>query len=531
MKKKAALLLSAGFLSEDISNIYGNIPSVLLPINGKTYLEHFLDENKTFDYVFVVVNNLQYFNKLSFFEKIHLSVIEPTKDVTETMRLWIHSNNIKFDQLTILFSDILVPNIDFNSLQNKNYIYTTLVNDHYKWSKFIDGFFYEKERTELHEQNIRKDENFLTFLGLMNVTDVPTFISLIKDFDFYESIKIYSEKNFCELIYTENYFNLGHVMDLLNFRLLTTREFNNITKHGRLILKSSSDENTLENEAYWYTEIPLSLRSYLPNLYYYDYLNHRIFLEYLPQVSFHEIYLFGHFTVAQWKQKIELMFELLEKFAEFPLETNDLTKLKFTESMYLEKTIKRLNMIENNELITIMEKGFTLQKLEVPNIAQIIEKIRFNFKKIFFPDNINLNIIHGDFFLANIMFDSYIKNIRVVDPRGHFGIKSIYGDPYYDYSKLAHSFIGNYDLIVEDYFDIVISGSNYDLNFELSQNQINAREAFNKVLIERDIDLDKIKFLLSVLFFSMIPLHKSEPKRQLAMYLVATKFIMEDEWI
>ena len=164
MKKKAALLLSAGFLSEDISNIYGNIPSVLLPINGKTYLEHFLDENKTFDYVFVVVNNLQYFNKLSLFEKIHLSVIEPTKDVTETMRLWIHSNNIKFDQLTILFSDILVPNIDFNSLQNKNYIYTTLVNDHYKWSKFIDGFFYEKERTELNEQKIRKDENFLTFL-------------------------------------------------------------------------------------------------------------------------------------------------------------------------------------------------------------------------------------------------------------------------------------------------------------------------------------------------------------------------------
>ena len=33
----------------------------------------------------------------------------------------------------------------------------------------------------------------------------------------------------------------------------------------------------------------------------------------------------------------------------------------------------------------------------------------------------------------------------LIDPRGYFGYKELYGDPLYDWAKLYYSIIGNYD--------------------------------------------------------------------------------------
>ena len=64
------------------------------------------------------------------------------------------------------------------------------------------------------------------------------------------------------------------------------------------------------------------------------------------------------------------------------------------------------------------------------------------------------NIIHGDLCFANIMVDTNLSFIKVIDPRGKFGTYDIYGDFRYELAKLFHSVDGKYDFIIKDLFDV-----------------------------------------------------------------------------
>ncbi|MBI4835804.1 MAG: NTP transferase domain-containing protein [Candidatus Abawacabacteria bacterium] len=56
--------------------------------------------------------------------------------------------------------------------------------------------------------------------------------------------------------------------------------------------------------------------------------------------------------------------------------------------------------------------------------------------------------IHGDFHLANILYDPVSHFFLLVDPRGMWGDQySIYGDIRYDIAKFLHSFHGGYEYI------------------------------------------------------------------------------------
>ena len=61
-------------------------------------------------------------------------------------------------------------------------------------------------------------------------------------------------------------------------------------------------------------------------------------------------------------------------------------------------------------------------------------------------------IMHGDFCFSNILFDLNNLIIKLIDPRGSFGVPSIFGDPRYDVAKLRHSAVGLYDFIVSGFF-------------------------------------------------------------------------------
>ncbi len=125
------------------------------------------------------------------------------------------------------------------------------------------------------------------------------------------------------------------------------------------------------------------------------------------------------------------------------------------------------------------------------------------------------NIIHGDLCLANILIEDTYGFIRIIDPRGRFGVFDIYGDGRYELAKLLHSLEGKYDFIIEDMFDINVNSNIIEYHSHKFINNI--IDVFFDVFHEIMGNIRAVRLIEATLFLSMIPLHSDFKLRQFAM--------------
>ena len=122
-------------------------------------------------------------------------------------------------------------------------------------------------------------------------------------------------------------------------------------------------------------------------------------------------------------------------------------------------------------------------------------------------------------FLAdrNILVDRCSRVVRLVDPRGSFGDFRIHGDPRYDLAKLSHSVSGDYDFLSHGLFDLDFDGPNVHLTTHTTERHHAMKRMFNQWLQPRWGDWSgQIRLIESLLFLSMVPLHKDRPDCQKA---------------
>lgn len=136
-------------------------------------------------------------------------------------------------------------------------------------------------------------------------------------------------------------------------------------------------------------------------------------------------------------------------------------------------------------------------------------------------------IIHGDFCFSNILFDVNNQIVRLIDPRGSFGAKGIFGDPRYDIAKLRHSLSGCYDYMTADLFELRQTGDSFQACFFMDEAQTSIRQPFDNLVLQNGFLLDEIKFIEGLLFLSMPPLHYGHPERQKIMYLTGLTLLNE----
>uniref|UniRef100_A0A832GZY4 Aminoglycoside phosphotransferase domain-containing protein n=1 Tax=Oscillatoriales cyanobacterium SpSt-402 TaxID=2282168 RepID=A0A832GZY4_9CYAN len=131
----------------------------------------------------------------------------------------------------------------------------------------------------------------------------------------------------------------------------------------------------------------------------------------------------------------------------------------------------------------------------------------------------NGSIIHGDYCFSNILYDLNSQLVRLIDPRGSFGKQKKYGDPRYDIAKLRHSISGRYDFIVADLFRV--SEYKGDCALQLYEPEVysSVTSYFDELISQHGYDNREIAFIEGLLFVSMVPLHRDNFYRQLAMYL------------
>lgn len=138
----------------------------------------------------------------------------------------------------------------------------------------------------------------------------------------------------------------------------------------------------------------------------------------------------------------------------------------------------------------------------------------------------SLVIGHGDPCLSNILYDPATSTLKLIDPKGASTEEALWMHPLYDYCKLSHSILGDYDFINNHLFDICVDeGVRHNLALRRE-----APIAFKKEFEDRVsaiVDLRTLRLAEASLFLSMLPLHLDSPRKVIA-FLLRARAILDD---
>jgi dTDP-glucose pyrophosphorylase len=339
----------------------------------------------------------------------------------------------------------------------------------------------------------------------------------------------YGQKHPLLALQAKEWYDFGHMPHFLQARqdLLSARYFNRVQIEPvkGILRKTSENIEKLADEYDWYLDLPEPLHILTPRVLSGGMKGDVFCLEqeYYGYPNLAELYLYGNLDLDIWKTALRNLLKVHDQLRSFagPLSSEDARK------MYGEKTRTRLEAWQQENplfhqitsLETIEWNGETWLNLPglLPCIEQGCEQL---------AQKVQGSILHGDFCLSNILYEPQNQLVRLIDPRGRFGRKGIYGDPRYDIAKLRHSLCGAYDFILADLFRLDMPEAGV-FHSELCQGAFHHELAlyFDELIVAAGYDFIEIQWIEATLFLSMLPLHRGAPERQIMMYLRAIQLL------
>jgi dTDP-glucose pyrophosphorylase len=310
--------------------------------------------------------------------------------------------------------------------------------------------------------------------------------------------------------------------------LLQKREFNDLSIDSVLgtVTKRSRYVEKFLDEINYLRLLPPELAVLFPRVLSFstDWKDPYVTLEYYGYPTLAEVFVFENVDPGIWEQVFVHLREIM--LQGFMRHTRPLAD-DVVHEMYLGKTRKRLeSMAGPDELLSLVRHAgpVVINGRTVPNIPALWERLEAEVERL--AANVQGCVVHGDLCLSNILYDLRSRVCKLLDPRGSFGIAGIYGDPRYDVAKLYHSVYGMYDFIVNDLFDVSISGNVVELEIRSRPQHRHIEERFEKVFFA-EFDRREILLITALLFASMPALHYDAPRRQMAMYARALELFGE----
>ena len=306
--------------------------------------------------------------------------------------------------------------------------------------------------------------------------------------------------------------------------MLASRYFNSIIiLNDSTIRKASKDSKKMIAEYRWFQERDEYNHPNVFNLQVGDISSYD--MEYIHGRTLSDIYVNELIPVEDFCAIIDFIFNKIITMKNQSVKYED---YKFRESLnhlYIEKTAERLTEYGFN-----LNWKYKLNDIELPSLKEIIGTCDVS---IF---NTDLSYVHGDLCFSNILIDDNfdVNNIEdhlyFIDPRGMLPNKSkeitSVGDYKYDIGKLAHSIIGNYDLIKANIIKADKVGErSFILYDETTQYKNIVKDHFFEIAGKKEVWYN----IMIHLFLSMIPLHDDNPKHQDTMLANALRLYLEKE--
>ncbi len=506
------LINSAAYIISEFRTEFGMLPPCFLPLGNKKLLEYqvkYLREAFNDQIIVSLPNDYELnINEINLFEQLNISYITIPNDFSLGMAILYVLSSI--DQpsnspIRMLHGDTLLKSVP----SDNDIVGVAITEDSYNW-----------------EFDTSSGIDNLVWCGYFSFSSYHKFMQTLTlaQGNFIDAVRMYADRHSLSRKVVDGWLDFGHVNTYFKSRSLITTEraFNNLKISNGVVWKSGMPEQKIYAESEWFSNIPHCLKKYIPQLIFSgltDYNKPFYELEYLPYLPLNEIFVHGKNDYVFWNKISERVKRFLAISREaFPI--NDKTLIsKVTNDakrLYAKKTYERLNEFVAQKSISI-NQPFTYGGNQYPSILSIADEC------IAYNENLPLipSVLHGDLCFSNILFDSRMDDIKVIDPRGLNLDKelTIYGDQKYDLAKLCHSFIGMYDFIIADSFYL----ENDQVIFNEDARTRDIQECFlNTELIPglKNIDILPLTILL---FLSMPPLHFDKPCRQDAMLLNAIR--------
>ncbi|RYY78949.1 MAG: hypothetical protein EOO69_08855 [Moraxellaceae bacterium] len=354
--------------------------------------------------------------------------------------------------------------------------------------------------------------------------------------------------------------------DCSNDSMVASRCFNQVSIDPKMgvVTKQSTEVRKLQQEVHFYQSLPAHLQIYFPRLLdsgltavdttttnttAVDIATANITthndpastvngtawysLEYYPYKSLSQYFVYYALPVESWDDIFDRVLSIHQQFISTTSPHSEplAAKSAFIDSdalnqFYAHKLNARLAQARSSvDLQHILDaKTICLNGQTLHGFATLQPWLMQQIKQL--STNVEIGFVHGDLCFSNILFEPGSGVLRLIDPRGDFMGSVNQGDPRYDLAKVLHSVHGRYDFIINDLFRLEQDG----LNFELSMPQSDYLESvqallFDKIQAHTTYALDELILLESLLFLTMLPLHRDQPKRQIAFLLTGLKLL------
>ena len=297
------------------------------------------------------------------------------------------------------------------------------------------------------------------------------------------------------------------------------RNFNSLYLDDLGVIHKRSIYEKISSEMNWFNEIiNTDFEKLSPKFYENNKFNTEYGIEYYDYLTLAEYMTF--YPLNEYSKKI-IFSSVLDKLVNI-YEKNKIVSLEFHDlfkTMLIDKTRKRIIKWDRNDLVN--KEKIVINAITYDGVYTLLNKLLPEIESIC-KDTINyVSIIHGDVAFSNILVSPKSMIFKLIDPRGNFGIDTMYGDYRYDIAKLRHCYHGRYDEIINDLFEIIENDNKIELKFYKDIDY----SIFDECLLNKNINIDDIELIEALLFISMIPLHSDYPERQLAFFCQGIRFL------
>lgn len=540
---RVLLIPSAALIPAELSVNIGKIPSSLYPYQSRAILDHICEKYANFaDKIFVIA-----YHKSDLIEEyvrvkklpVEIITLDNFGDLGFSISYGLNYISSKYgvpSQIYINYGDTLIsdsPNICGDTI----YYDEISIDENWTYFKQTNGVL-----TEIYDKvNCNKINHVgRVFVGVFEIANVPLFLSTLtasntrKDIDsFYLALNNYSQIVPFQFIKCEEWIDVGHNDKSLRAkREVEARDFNvvKIDEKRGILEKTSQHSEKFIDEIKWYLSLPNDLKYLSPRIYNYSTnpSSPLISMEYYGYPTLHELLVYGDLSQSKWNH-------IFEKLAFIVSDMNNYTSPSLSQEkryqcmydMYVTKPISRLNQLKDDKNFRdFFSNEITINGVGMPPLNEIIDVLPdVVTERLLDSYDSQFSIIHGDLCFANILVETNYNFMRLIDPRGSFGIPGVYGDIRYDLAKLLHSLEGGYDFIIEDLVNVNVIDT--EISCEFMSKPYSLLNLFEHSFSKQIEKIEELRLIESTIFLSMLPLHKNSLSRQYAMLATGMRLFHE----
>lgn len=548
MNKEIIAIIPAAGRGSRMLNLTEDHPKAMLPLHNKPLISWHLDKllEERIKKVCIIVGYkkeklINYVNNF-YKDKLEITYVEQTelKGLAHAIKLGIDSLNDKYvfsdHNLLIILGDTIIKDDLQLSLLHDNFIGYSNVEDYKRWCliesdddsnviKFIDKPDYDPS-TRKAVIGIYYFHDIIYLNECINHI-ISKNIKIKNEYQLSSAMEEYLNRYQMKSIEFKEWFDCGEVSTFNKTRQNITRHFNSVkVTNDNTIIKKSDNEKKIKQEINWFLNVPNKIRVYSPQLIDYSVIKDKTFyeLEYINFTPMQELFLYNLPDLPEWDKFFKNVFNMIERMNLYSTKARYNTK-EHLEDILINKTMKRIEELksQNEYWDDLLKQNHIRINGKLLKGLPLLEDDIYKFVR----ENIVQNsaqywqIIHGDLFFGNMLYDVNSDTLKIIDPRGNFGLDGIYGDIRYDLAKLNHSIMGKYDFIVNGLYSLTRENNNeFDyIMYDSERHEQIENLFFNYV--DEQYNYIQIQVITAILFLSMIPLHSENFNNQKMFYFKA----------